>query len=347
MLEVIKRFGLPTLKSLCFIALFILFWEFYFYEQWTTFNEKSTAFRSRIENVPSIDISTYILCWEPTFKPSVVQKYGITSLYKIVEDRNETYAKYDLSPQEFYDEFAYKFGRDFDLYFKLDSRGVSSVKFHEGRNTFGNQNVTIIIDLRSVVTIGSGTCAVIEVQKQMKMSVGRDFVIDIKFNQSLPSGDIPSGFKIIVASNSSWLGFVTDDSPYFEPTQIDLKFNPELKYFIKFTSPSKIIYRNGNKNVTKCVEDVFRSLDCKVICYPLFFNYLTDFRWCKNYAEFACIEEKLYVESEKNRAYQQCLKPTERFEYKWRVSQDVIAQKEKMNKIPFNFFIIFSVLKFC
>ena len=128
--------------------------------------------------------------------------------------------------------------------------------------------------------------------------------------------------KLIVASNESWYGLATDDAPHFEPTQINLEFKPNLKTFVKLTSPTRITFMNGVQNITKCVDDFLKTLNCSVICYPLYFNYLTNLPVCKNYQEANCMEKEYYIESENNLKYQMCLKPTQRLEYRWRVSYD-------------------------
>ena len=184
------KFVLPILKVIIYIILVGFFWHLYFYDQVNAYLKKSTAFRSSIENANKIESPNFILCFNPYFKPSIAKKYKLTNVYNLIEDQTEPYKKLNLTLKQYYDQFDYKLGRDFDLHFKLDSHGSNTFKFKAGLNVIDSNST---IDINHIVTIGSGTCTMLEVKNDFEMPSTKEFTVQIEFNSSLPLEDLPTG----------------------------------------------------------------------------------------------------------------------------------------------------------
>ena len=65
--QLLKR----IVNNISFIALFIFFLTFYFINETKEFMKGSTTFTSRTQEVEEFNIPVLVLCFEPSYKPSV------------------------------------------------------------------------------------------------------------------------------------------------------------------------------------------------------------------------------------------------------------------------------------
>ena len=71
----IKR---TILKALVFISLLILFYIFYFKQVFDQYSNQLTNTAKFEEKIEHVEPPTLTICFEPIYKPSVLEKYNVT-----------------------------------------------------------------------------------------------------------------------------------------------------------------------------------------------------------------------------------------------------------------------------
>ena len=104
--------------------------------------EGGTTLSSRTEKVEFLEAPYMTLCFDPPFKPSMISKHGLPEHTKNFKDLYKALKDMDM---EMYENFSYKYGKDFDI--KLDI-----LKFTNGSRL----TEQIDFEIRKVVTFRSG-----------------------------------------------------------------------------------------------------------------------------------------------------------------------------------------------
>ena len=75
-----------VLNVVLFLALFVLFSVFYFFNETSEFMKGSTTFASRTEEVDKFEIPVLVICFEPKYKPSIYGNSNKTLHYYFYQD---------------------------------------------------------------------------------------------------------------------------------------------------------------------------------------------------------------------------------------------------------------------
>ena len=113
------------LKSIVYISLVIVFINWYLIEEILTYSKGSTTLSSRKEKVESLEAPYITLCFQPSFKPSILKTLGVTNFNAIT----------DFYTWELFQNLSYKHEEDFEIKlkkranFKNGTDDVTAIKF--------------------------------------------------------------------------------------------------------------------------------------------------------------------------------------------------------------------------
>ena len=278
------------LKLLVYTICIIFFFKFYFNESVYEFMKGSSSFSSRFERRNKLDLPSIVICVDPPYKKSSVKQFGYKSLRSIVRDSTEKYKSFGLSPWQVYERITFGLGKDLDIL-------VNDTLLEQGTNDIeGHQ-----FEVKPFATFYYGMCYLIEPQK-CTLSLLESFQLSIKVNSDI---DVVSMF---LTSSNSWYGIIENSWAHFDPTKIDVKFDPG--YYVQADlSVTELKLQRGVESVSKCLESIVDSMNCSKKCFPVIFNDILDIPACKTYDEMYCIireDLKTQVTSNKLR---HCLRP--------------------------------------
>ena len=122
-----------TLKSIIYLTLFTLYIRFYFMDQMIEFLDGKTTFAKSYKETHHFKIPNLIICPNPPYIPSKVQKYGYETLESIIYDKHENYLNYDLNAWQMYQEMSYLNNRDIDFYIASNLSNLLQNQLLNGR----------------------------------------------------------------------------------------------------------------------------------------------------------------------------------------------------------------------
>ena len=101
------------LKSIVYISLLIVFINCYLIDEILTYSKGSTTLSSRKEKVESLEAPYITLCFQPSFKPSILKTLGVTNFNAIT----------DFYTWELFQNLSYKHEEDFKIELKNSRMG--------------------------------------------------------------------------------------------------------------------------------------------------------------------------------------------------------------------------------
>ena len=141
-----------------FIALFISFLVLYFINETNDYLKARTTFASSTEEVDKFSLPVLVLCFEPSYKPSI---YGNDSADLQIIFEREGLVKEEQKLADFLKSASYKLNEDIQIELKLqDDNNNIDVKHNleEGQQAIDNFQ----IDVYQTQTLSYGLCYVIE-----------------------------------------------------------------------------------------------------------------------------------------------------------------------------------------
>ena len=271
--SVLKKYGKFIFKCILYIILLISFINLYLIDEILNYTKGSTTLSSRTEKVEFLEVPYMTLCFDPPFKPSMISKHGLPKHTKTFTDIYKALEGMDM---EMYENFSYKYEKDFDI--KLDI-----LKFTNGSRL----TEEIDFEIQKVVTFRNGLCHLIKYN--VNLSVSND-KIRLHFSYKGHNSDTPESAKILLSSPRGWYGIIMDDWPLFDPAILTIPIEKQqaLKWSTK-VSQTDFQYMTGTEDFGQClVEQIDRNSICKTKCYPFLFNFLPNHTLC-NSNEHPCM----------------------------------------------------------
>ena len=301
------------IEFILYIILLIVFVYFYLIDEIRIFTKGSTTLSSRTEKVESFDAPFMTLCFEPSFKPSILQKHGLPNDFGTF---NLLYNALKGMDMEMYQNLTYSYKKDFLIKLELVSEGEI------------NEEKPINFEIQKVVTSRSGLCHLIKYNASVSVDGEK---IRLQFIYKGLKSDKPESAKILLSSSNGWHGIVMDDWPSFNPSISKIPI--ENQQYLAKVSQTDYRYMTGTTNFEQClVEQITRKSTCKTKCYPFMFNFLPNYTLC-NPEEHHCMHHALY----KNRY--ECLQPLKNVQYRTTIYPGF---KQKTKRSGFWFVIYFD-----
>ena len=183
----IKSVLFRGMKFLLFTGLLIFVIDQYAIDIYTKFQKKSTVFVSKISEFENFTSPPISICMKNGFKPSGLEKYGITSRYGFLMGTKLN--RSISSVWNTYVEVSYLLNRDFEIEIYPCTKdqsfqllvGINNIKCVDGQ--------TIFVEVNEYYTMASGTCYVIK--SDLKIPPPKFVSMKLYLNGSLPSEDFP------------------------------------------------------------------------------------------------------------------------------------------------------------
>ena len=279
-------------SSLNFIIFVILGVICYYYliEDAIKKSEKgATTITSRQEK-SDFEYPAIIICQYPGFKPSLskVLKYTAKDLF-----RSETSDKHFFGnktvPQVFEEN---TYGNSITISGLDGNKTVIPLK--EGETKFKFGNVTEIVRLKKVLTLGIGTCHVIFLENENM----RHLLVEYK--DPINSSDVPGHSNVYILPKNEWQGIVTnywqgeqpfkfDTSSYFFPSTI--LFHSTMNKFYPLNPSSEESPASTQCIDINSIKKIRKDQKCKEVCIPIQLSSLFDLseiKICLDYENHFC-----------------------------------------------------------
>ena len=174
------------MKFLIFIALLVFVVDQYAIDIYTKFQRKSTVFVSKTSEFENFTSPPISICFKNAFKPSGLEKYGMTSRYAFImsKELNRSIS----SVWDTYVKVSYLLNRDFEI-------EIVSCKSQLYRLLVGRNNIKcedghkILIEVHEYYTVTSGTCY--GLSSDLQIPPPTFVTMNLYLNESLPSEDFP------------------------------------------------------------------------------------------------------------------------------------------------------------
>ena len=319
-----KKYRKSFIQGILYLILLVLYINFYLIGEIQNYIKGSTALSSRTEKVEFLEAPYMTLCFQRSFKPSMLQKYGLPEhtehfkdLYKALKFKGM-----DMD-MEMYKNFSYKHEEDFDI-------KLTKLKFRNGSKLYE----PISFEIQKVVTFRNGLCHLIKHNVTLSTT---DDKMNLHYSYKGIESDMPESAKLLLSSSRGWYGIIIDDWPLFDPAISTIPI--EKLHTQKMTtkvSQTDYQYMTGTENFERCLADLIaRHSTCMTKCYPFLFNFLPNFTLC-NSEEYPCMYTML-VSRWKYRY--ECLNDKKNIQYKTSARP---GTKLKADETEFVFWIYFN-----
>ena len=144
--NVLKKYR-KFIEWILYLILLILYIKFYLIDEVLNFMQGGTTLSSRTEKVEILEAPYLTLCFQPSFKPSMLQKHGLpndTGSFK------QLYNALEEMDMEMYENLSYAYKKDFGIKLELIKEGTI------------NENKPIDFEIQKVITSRSGLCHLIK-----------------------------------------------------------------------------------------------------------------------------------------------------------------------------------------
>ena len=288
-----------VLKVILILALFTSFLVFYFIKETSEYLKGSTTFASRTEEVDKFNLPVLVICFEPSYKPSI---FGDESAdFSYLFDK-EDFIKEKEKLADALHSASYKLNEDVQIEFVVqDDNTTDNYTLKDGQNLMDNFQV----DVYKIYTLTHGSCYVIENTKKVDSWV--TFQVYVKDLNS-KNVDKLSGLVLFVASPETWYGIITLSWPYFELKQHSLGFNMSKQYWIDMLVTNVTYIKNGQKSIEGCIEKLMATNAACKKCLPFFFSFKNKKISCQSKQENKCWYYWSFMGKNYNK-YKRCLKP--------------------------------------
>ena len=285
------------INCILYIILLTFFIYFYLTDEILNYTKGGTTLSSRTEEVEFLKAPYMMLCFHPSFKPSMLQKHGLPEYTVHFKDIYKALKGMDM---ETYENFSYKYEKDFEI-------KLTTLKYTNGTRFYEQIN----FEIQKVVTFRNGLCHLIKYDENVSTT---DAKLRLHFSYKGLDSDMPESAKLLLSSPRGWYGIIIDDWPYFDPAILTIPI--EKLHTQKLTtkiSQTDYQYMTGTENFEECLAELIaRHSTCMTKCYPFLFNFLPNFTLC-NSEEYPCMYTML-VSRWKYRY--ECLNDKKKIQYK-------------------------------
>ena len=106
--QFIKNHTGTILKVILYVILVALFIQYYLRDYVAEYFKHRSTFTSVTKYQYMLPLPNIIICTDPSFKPSMTEKYGYSFASQLWNDQNETYKKFYLTPWDTYQKLSYQ-----------------------------------------------------------------------------------------------------------------------------------------------------------------------------------------------------------------------------------------------
>ena len=282
------------LKSILYFILLIIFITFYLIDEIQTYAKRSKTLTSQTIEVEILEAPQVMLCFEPHFKPSMLQKYNLPKSLNFddIEDRSGNLNKWEL-----YQNLSYDYDKDFTL-------SLESVLRKSSRE--------IDFEVQKIATYRHGLCYLIKYNHNVSIE---DEKISLNFSFIGLTSDVPKSINVFLTTPNDWHGIIIDDWPLLEPVSFNLPIENEYtSRWIAKVSQTDNHYMKGNEDFEQCLlKKIDEKSRCESKCFPILYNFLQNYPPCTTIEEFNCMFSLLF-EWRKHRY--DCLQAKKNIQYK-------------------------------
>ena len=319
-----KKYQKFYIEGILYLILLVIYINFYLIGEVQNYMKGSTALSSRTEKVEFLEAPHMTLCFQPSFKPSTLQKHGLPEHMEHFKDLYKALKLKGMDmDMEMYENFSYKHEKDFDI-------KLTKLIFTNGTIL----NKPIDFEIQKVVTFRNGLCHLIKYDENVSTT---DAKLRLHFSYKGLDSDMPESAKLLLSSPRGWYGIIIDDWPYFDPAILTMPF--EKLHTQKMTtkiSQTDYQYMTGTENFEECLAELIaRHSTCMTKCYPFLFNFLQNFTLC-NSEEYPCMYT--FLVSRWKYRYE-CLHDKKNIQYR---TSSKPGTKLKANGTEFVFWIYFN-----
>ena len=168
---------------------------------------------------------TITLCFKPYRKSSILQEYDLDhSIYppKLLSKTNETWP-------DVFQNISYNIGKDFNLTIVFDFYNTIERRNYDSKITisgnFLTEKASKLIEFEELITVAYGKCFSITVKN--KTGKSDTTALQIQFDESMPSKDIPKLIEVIITSKQNSYGVLAN--LWKEGKEFKISIDPEKK----------------------------------------------------------------------------------------------------------------------
>ena len=275
-IRVLKKYRKFIIECILYLILLTVFIYFNLIDEILNYAKGSTTLSSRTEKVEFLEAPYITLCFQPPFKPSMLQKHVLPNE---IGSFKQLYKALKGMDMETYENISYVYEKDFRIKLELIKERDQDI----------NEKKPIDFEIQKVVTYRSGLCHLIKYTENVSVNGDK---VRLQYIYKGTKSDKPESTKILLSSRNGWHGIVMDDWPFFDPSISKIPI--ENRYYTVKVSQTDYQYMTGTEDFEQClVEQITRNSQCKTKCYPFLFNFLPNYTLC-NSEEYPCMNNLLY-----------------------------------------------------
>ena len=189
------------------------------------YNSNATGIKVLSKKVETYISPTITLCFKPYRKSSILQEYDLNhSVYppKLLLKTGETW------PDAF-QNISYKIGKDFNLTIVFDVDNTIVRRNYDSMITIDDNVLTEkaskLIEFEELITVAYGKCFSMTVRN--KTGKSETTSLQIQFDESMPSEDIPKLIEVFITSKQNSYGVLSN--LWKEGKEFKMSIDPEKK----------------------------------------------------------------------------------------------------------------------
>ena len=316
-------------KGILFCILLTFFMAFYFVHQTGEFLKGSTTFTSRHVRVKHFESPVLILCFNPAYKPSKTGNHTMNLAYLFDDSSFEL--PIGTTFDQFIEDMSYILNKDFEIELGHEKSGLSNKKLNLGLNFYNGFQIKI----SKIKTMTYGLCHMLE--SDWKINITEGFQLNVTY-EKLSNIDKPKELIAFVAARESWYGIISETWPYVRPNKKTLQFNSSNTFWFDMYV-TKVTYRDGLDDISECITQWTKTINCNPICKPFFLSFLNLEPPCQSMNNTRCIYTKGFANSNQDYFnYKKCLKPKTTKNY----NSDLIYVTDQVHHVENTISMIFT-----
>ena len=191
-----KPIVFKRIKIMGFTVLLILVFLVYGFEIYTKFQDQATTFKTKRQEADNFNIPPITICMGNGLKPTVMKKYGISSIFDFVSGSESV--RNMSSVWDIYLEGAYIINQDFRII--VDTMNWGSFALEKGHNYHKQDGEAVGYDINVTEyhTVLAGTCY--QINSNFPLPPPNWISLNLKFDEKLSETDIPQVNLLLLSS---------------------------------------------------------------------------------------------------------------------------------------------------
>ena len=277
LIRTVTKYKKEIVKGGIYFVLLVVFIQFYLVEAFKNYLKGGTTFRSLTENAEFLPAPYITLCFNPHFKPSILEKYGLTwpfSFEDITNMESNMSSKWKL-----YQSLSFEYRKDFNIGLYHGFRGGDA---SDPKPKF---------ETKYVSTYRHGMCYTISHNISLSTEYGY-LTLFFNFSSHLSIEDVPQNLQLWLTNPTGWYGLVFDDWPQIKPPVFKIPINAiNTNYLLLKMSQTDYHYMQGTEDFEQCLlrKIIMTGSNCEAKCFPIIYNFLPNLPPCNKTVEMKCI----------------------------------------------------------